>query len=116
MMQTKGQFRETMWFKLGEQAAPPPDDGDAPSAVERPVEDRYLDDGTVTREDSAVFGIHTGYTQCLRPICDTHSSGALDEPELAVLVHEMKRKPGSVVAAIGLSCVGLATLLLLQLV
>ena len=117
MMQAKGHFRETLWFKLGDlgqQPSPPLDDDNAPSSLERPIEDRYLDDGTVTREDSTIFGIHTGQTQCLRPIYDIRFHSP--EAELAVLVREMKRTPRSIVAGIGLSCIGVTALLLLQLV
>jgi hypothetical protein len=46
-------FRETMWFKKGLL-----DDT-------MPIEDRYLDDGSLTPTDSRVFGLHTGTTQPL---------------------------------------------------
>ena len=68
MMRPK--FRETLWFKKGEQDAKARDEavaaGDllAPNAVDTlPIEDRYEDDGTVNAADSQVFGIHTGTTE-----------------------------------------------------
>jgi hypothetical protein len=47
-------FRETLWFKKGE-GAPEIADGD----FERPLEDRYDDDGSLTMSDSARFSVQT---------------------------------------------------------
>jgi len=63
-------FRETLWFKKGQlasdeaskataHATEPP----AGAAELLPVEDRYLDDGSVTREDSRLYSVRTGKTQ-----------------------------------------------------
>jgi hypothetical protein len=56
-------FRETLWFKLGEELES--------DKVPLPVEDRYLDDGSVSDVDSAAFGLHTGAT---RPIGIVHAA------------------------------------------
>jgi len=45
-------FRETLWFKEGFLDAEQPEPGDR-----LPIEDRYLDDGTVTFEDRAQFSL-----------------------------------------------------------
>lgn len=57
-------FRETLWFKKGAAMsdAPTSPDSDAPSIGELPVEDRYLDDGSVTTDDTAAYGLHTKLT------------------------------------------------------
>ena len=66
----RAKFRETLWFKKGEQDAKVADEavaaGDllAPQAVDMlPIEDRYEDDGSVAATDSVAFGIHTGKTE-----------------------------------------------------
>nr|HEX4316064.1 hypothetical protein [Kofleriaceae bacterium] len=57
-------FRETLWFKKGSLIGAEPADDDAPAASlgELPLDDRYLDDGSVTGDDTASFGVHTGAT------------------------------------------------------
>jgi hypothetical protein len=66
-------FRETLWFKKGEQDAEVAHKQVAGEtgriAIDTlPVEDRYLDDGSVRREDSQLFGLHTGTTQAIEPV------------------------------------------------
>ncbi len=61
-------FRETLWFKKGlldadlaSRAA-----ADEPTSVDTlPIEDRYLDDGSISPSDSREFGLHTGTTRPL---------------------------------------------------
>ena len=72
-----GTFRETLWFKKGDvdqmvaeararvEAArgkgPAPEaEPEAPAEDARPLEDRYVDDGTVTTEDRKKFSLRTG--------------------------------------------------------
>ncbi len=94
-------FRETLWFKKGlldagaaevrEPAQTPSDDDEAgPAAVDTlPIEDRYLDDGTLAPTDSVVFGLHTGSTQMLGRIDVAAATDVVSVPEVA-LVAEMK--------------------------
>jgi hypothetical protein len=98
------QFRVTLWFKKGELDAYHAEQalggGDAlhPAAVDLlPVEDRYLDDGSITREDSAMFSIHTGSTQYV-PKFDTPEPA---DDDMGHLVSDLKRGRRKVVAAIG---------------
>lgn len=99
-MKPANQFRMTLWFKKGElvEAAADAADDDAPSDELLPIEDRYADDGSVTREDSRLFSLHTGQTQ----LVDIHDLGrAGDADELSPLVRELKRGRGKIVAALG---------------
>jgi hypothetical protein len=103
-MRTK--FRETLWFKKGEQDAQVRDEvvaaGDllAPEAVDTlPIEDRYEDDGTVRPSDSRIFGIHTGTTEYMPKILQ-HASfeHSVDEQ---TLVRDLKRGRIKIFAALG---------------
>src|SRR5262245_17056236 len=96
-------FRETMWFKKGQlevtEAAQPAEQEDElrPTAVDTmPVEDRYLDDGSVTTEDSALFSLRTGCTQHVPRIdCDSGRAGA---DGVEHLVRDIKRGRGAKLA------------------
>jgi serine/threonine-protein kinase len=65
----KPAFRETLWFKRGDvdqmvadakaKMAGRSDTGEVPEDV-RPLEDRYVDDGTVTTEDRKKFSLRAG--------------------------------------------------------
>jgi len=99
------QFRVTLWFKKGEldayhaEQATSEADELHPGAVDLlPVEDRYLDDGSVTREDSAMFSIHTGSTQYVPKV---HAHEAVRDDDMGHIVSDLKRGRRKVVAAIG---------------
>ena len=47
-------FRETLWFKIGGL--------EAEAATQLPIEDRYLDDGSLTEDDIQQFSIRTPAT------------------------------------------------------
>jgi hypothetical protein len=84
-----GAFRETLWFKKGDvdqmvaeakaklaaQGKLNPDGTpiEAPEDV-RPLEDRYVDDGTVTAEDRKKFSLRTGGTTAM-PRASAHVPG-----------------------------------------
>ena len=103
-MRTK--FRETLWFKKGEQDAVARDEavaeGDdlAPAAVDTlPIEDRYEDDGMVRPSDSRIFGIHTGTTEYMPKL---GSQASLDhEVDEHTLVRDLKRGRVKIFAALG---------------
>ena len=84
-------FRETMWFKLGEQDSQPAVDADgdeaSPSATIAmlPIEDRY--DGTVSPQDTATFGLHTGRTDRMKAL---DVVALVDDVPMQSLVREMK--------------------------
>jgi serine/threonine-protein kinase len=72
-------FRETLWFKKGEADQMVADakaklaakgaeaEAAAPAEDIRPIEDRYIDDGTVTTEDRKKFSLRTGGTATALP-------------------------------------------------
>lgn len=104
-------FRETLWFKKGHAQAEAAqaqaqaqaqvqvtwDDArdaqaEAEGADTLPIEDRYMDDGSLAPADSHVFGVHTGQTQMLQPV---DLAAAMDVASVAsvperALVAEMK--------------------------
>ncbi len=66
---SKGKFRETMWFKKGDLDAQAAEDAAAtgdPSAAGKadllPMEERYADDGSITSTDGARYSLKTGGT------------------------------------------------------
>ena len=107
-------FRETLWFKKGLLDADLADeaarsgDGLATGAVDLlPVEDRYADDGSVSRADSTALGLNTGVTSKLRVI----ELGPPDEGSVAALARDMTRGRSRTLAVLGASIAGLGTLL-----
>jgi hypothetical protein len=73
-------FRETLWFKKGDVehmiaearakiASPEGKAPEAPSPAEEvlPIEDRYVDDGTVTSDDRKKFSLRAGNTSAAMP-------------------------------------------------
>jgi len=100
MKQVAGpKFRETLWFKRGElgfdQQVKKPEADEEPSAVMLPIEDLYLDDGSVSSDDTATFGLHVGGSQYVPVI-----KGGKSDPgaHVDVLVREMKGGRARVVA------------------
>lgn len=102
------QFRDTLWFKKGQldadqaSAAASSKDDMHPAAVDLlPVEDRYLDDGSVSREDSKMFSLRTGGTQAIPKAARGSAPAPADD--IAPLVKDLKgvRKElwGGVIAA-----------------
>lgn len=113
---TKGRFRETMWFKKGEldaaaaQAAAQknPNDLSPDKADELPIDDRYEDDGTLTRDDQDRLSLRTGATQMMMAAIDESdlpgaSSKAVSEREL---MSEMKGRPWLLYIALAILIAG----------
>jgi hypothetical protein len=76
-------FRETLWFKLGED-----DNGEAETApIPLPIEDRYA--GEVSAQDSEAYGLHTGTTSYIKI---DFKEQPKDTVSLKTLVREMKTK------------------------
>jgi serine/threonine-protein kinase len=122
---TKGKFRETMWFKKGEldaQAA-------QAAAVENartggntaqdktdsmPLDERYKDDGTLSRSDKEKYSLRTGATVMTK----AHGRATLGNAAIAkvsedALIGELKRGRNKVLAAIAVAVVVLAVIIFL---
>lgn len=119
MRSTGKRFRETLWFKQGhaQSERPVAAPADAPasattsSAIELlPVEDRYLDDGTLTQEDSVQFSLRTGQTQAVPRVAQAAAERASAE-KLAPLVRELswnRRRAAVIAASVAALCAILA--------
>jgi eukaryotic-like serine/threonine-protein kinase len=124
----KGKFRETMWFKKGEldaqaaQAAADEramTDGDpvADQADSLPIDERYKDDGTLSRSDKQKYSLHTGGTMMTATMRDAGTSAtASNRISEDALIGEMKGGRNLVIAllAIGLVVVGLVIFLIVR--
>lgn len=111
-------FRETLWFKNKpvdevEAAVPTTTEVAAPANELRPIEDRYVDDGQVSREDSQLFGLHTGRTEAmpkfgLPPAAAMMVVAAVPEAVLARELKGMRRVYGfTAIAVLGATVLAL---------
>ena len=109
---SKGKFRETMWFKKGEldeaaaAAAAAAREGELAldKADALPIEDRYKDDGTLSRQDAERLSLRTGATQMMQAMRDPNAAAVggrrgkgLSEDDL---VGEMKQGRGLLIFVI----------------
>lgn len=92
-------FPETLWFKKGTEA--PSTDAPPVGDTERPIEDRYVDDGSLSKHDRAAFSVVTGTTQPLRMI--SLPAPPADDATMQLMVEQMKRGRMKVYAALGAS-------------
>jgi hypothetical protein len=107
-------FRETLWFKQGDveqmvaeakakmQATGKPA-AEAPIGTEdaRPLEDRYVDDGSVTVEDRKKFSLRTGGTSTSVPAVGPEVPGEkIDEREIVGEISGGRRTLILVIAAV----------------
>jgi hypothetical protein len=105
------EFSETLWFKQGEadaavaQAAAQGVTVDVEGAAVLPIEDRYLDNGSVTKEDSQRFSLRTGTTQVFATIALPPPPRAVTEREL---IREMTGTHGRLIAAVLMLAIAVA--------
>ena len=101
---TKGKFRETMWFKKGdldaqaaaaaaEERARTGKDVATDKADSLPIDERYKDDGSISRGDKEKYSLRTGATQMMKAVKDgggreTGGTGKVSED---ALIGEMKQ-------------------------
>ena len=98
----KGKFRETMWFKKGEldaqaaqaaadERAKTGKDVSADKADSMPIDERYKDDGSITRGDKEKYSLRTGATQMMSSVKDPSEAGAsMAKVSEDALIGEMK--------------------------
>ncbi|HEU0034449.1 MAG TPA: serine/threonine-protein kinase [Kofleriaceae bacterium] len=108
---SKGKFRETMWFKKGEldaQAAQAAAEERAKTGKELagtdkadslPIDERYKDDGSITRSDKEKYSLRTGATQMMSAVREGRETGSNKVSEDA-LIGEMKSGRSWVLIAI----------------
>jgi len=114
-------FRETLWFLKGIKDQDAADEaamsGDqlAVDAVDlMPIEDRYLDDGSVRPSLSEMYGVHTGATEYLALIPPPPDGGGTSLNTKAI-IGDLKRGRVRVIAAIGASAVAIVAVLAVYL-
>jgi hypothetical protein len=124
---SKGKFRETMWFKKGEldeaaaeaaavAAARGEDDEVLDRADSMPVEDRYKDDGTLTADDRERLSLRTGGTQAMKALRDSASaSGSLSKVSEDDLISEMRSGRKLIIGGIVAAVVVVVVILLVAL-
>lgn len=116
----KGKFRETMWFKKGdldsqaavtaaEERARTGKDQAADKADSLPMDERYKDDGSISRGDKEKYSLRTGGTQMMSAVQDPKAKGASGESMNKVsedaLIGEMKGGRGKIFIGIGIAAV-----------
>ena len=96
---SKGKFRETMWFKKGEldaqaaqvaaeERAKTGKDAGGDKADSLPIDERYKDDGSITRGDKEKYSLRTGATQMMSAVkSETGMNAKVTED---ALITEMK--------------------------
>lgn len=120
----KGKFRETMWFKKGdldaqaavaaaEERARTGKDAANDKADSKAIDERYNDDGSITRGDKEKYSLRTGATQMMSAMPDkgkaSHSLSKVSEDEL---IGEMKGLPKWLLAAIVLGLVSIVVIVI----
>ena len=95
----KGKFRETMWFKKGELDAQAAESAASDRAKGQeaagdkadtlPIDERYKDDGSISRGDKEKYSLRTGATQMMAAVKDEPATSGARVSEDA-LIGEMK--------------------------
>jgi hypothetical protein len=123
MSANKAKFRETLWFKKGEidtvvahaaaEAAARGQIADLDKADSLPIEDRYCDDGSVTRGDSERYSLRTGWTSMVPAIPGPAQGRAPKQLSERQMVAELKGSRMQLALAI-LFLVGIAAVVGMQ--
>jgi len=107
-------FRETLWFKKGDvdqlvadakakqaAAGKPTNEEELPTDDARPLEDRYVDDGSVTTEDRKKFSLRTGGTSTAMPaVANAIPGEGMDDRALVQEIGRGRRTAILIVAAV----------------
>jgi serine/threonine-protein kinase len=121
--ESKGKFRETMWFKKGEldaQAAEAAAQEIAKTGKATqdkadllPIDERYKDDGTLSRSDKEKYSLRTGATMMTAAVRDSASHSHLGKVSEDALIDEMKGGRNKIFALIGIGLVILILIIVL---
>ncbi len=123
----KGKFRETMWFKKGDldaQAAVTAaeerertgKDAAGDKADSLPMDERYKDDGSISRGDKEKYSLRTGATQMMTAVQDPRKQTAGDSTTKVsedALIGEMKAGRGKIFIAIGVAVIIIVIIIVL---
>ncbi len=124
---SKAKFRETMWFKKGDldaQAAVTAaeerertgKDANADKADSLPMDERYKDDGSISRGDKEKYSLRTGATQMMSTVQDPRKQSAGDSTTKVsedALIGEMKAGRGKIFIAIGAAAILIVIIIIL---
>ncbi|HEY5934684.1 MAG TPA: serine/threonine-protein kinase [Kofleriaceae bacterium] len=121
--ESKGKFRETMWFKKGEldaqaaqaaaeERAKSGKDAATDKADSMPIDERYKDDGSITRSDKEKYSLRTGATQMMQ-VQNPGDAGASMSSKVSedALIGEMKGGRTWIVFAILAGLAGVAAII-----
>jgi hypothetical protein len=120
---TKGKFRDTMWFKKGEldaQAAQAAADEHARTGNvasdkvdQLPIDERYKDDGSLSHTDKQLYSLRTGATQSTTALRGTATQPGTDKVSEDALIDEMKGGRNRLLAIIAVALAVVAVLVFL---
>ncbi|MEO6772819.1 MAG: serine/threonine-protein kinase [Kofleriaceae bacterium] len=119
----KGKFRETMWFKKGyldaqaavaaaEERARTGKEAGGDKADSLPMDERYKDDGSISRGDKEKYSLRTGATQMMAALRPEGAGTSMKVSEDA-LIGEMKGGRSKVLIAIALAVIAIVVLIVL---
>ena len=120
----KGKFRETMWFKKGdldtaaaqaaaEERARTGKDVAADKADSLPMDERYKDDGSITRGDKEKYSLRTGGTQMMAALRPDAANDPRSKVSEDALIGEMKKGRGLIVIGIAVVIVLIVLIVIL---
>jgi serine/threonine protein kinase len=119
----KANFRDTLWFKKGEldaevahtaaeELARAGKDGALEPADSLPLDERYRDDGSLSRSDKEKYSLRTGATAMTRAVSDPVGAPGTAKVSEDALIGELKGGRNRIIAAIA---IGIAVLALIAL-
>jgi hypothetical protein len=120
----KSQFRDTLWFKKGELDAQAAQAAAAERAVGNdlahdksdmlPIDERYKDDGTLSRSDKEKYSLRTGATAASAAVRDSGLSASMSgKVSEDALIGEMKGGRNLVFAIIAIGVIVVALIIVL---
>jgi len=120
---SKGKFRETMWFKKGEldvqaaeaaaaEHAKTGKDG-SDKADQMPIDERYKDDGTLSRSDKEKYSLRTGATMMTAAVRDSGAHNSMGKVSEDALIDEMKGGRNKVFALIAIALVVIVVIIVM---
>ena len=117
-------FRTTLWFKKGEldaqaaqaaaeERAKTGKDASTDKADSLPIDERYKDDGSLSRSDKEKYSLRTGATMMTTAIRDSGANASMGGVSEDSLIDEMKGGRTRIFVFIAISLVAIALIVLL---